>query len=338
MSKKARCLTVMLCAVTAFALLWFLGRLTQPKYMDTVPEGALIAEYYRETQPHQVIFIGDCEVYENFSPLSMWEECGITSYVRGSAQQLIWQSYALLEETFATEQPELVVYNVQAMHYGEPQSEAYNRMTLDGMRLSRYKLDGITASMTEEESLLSYLLPVMRYHSRLFELTDSDFRYLFRREPVSVAGYLPQTGVAPMIRLPSVPMLEDPALPEICFAYLEKLQTLCEANGARLVLIKSSSLWPHWYDEWDEQIAAFAASHSLDYINLIPAQEEIGLDFTTDTYDGGLHLNTSGADKLSRYFAHVLQDTYGIADLRSDSALAADWAQKKLLYAALTQE
>lgn len=338
MSKKARCLTVMLCAVTALALLWFLGRLTQPKYMDTVPEGALIAEYYRETQPHQVIFIGDCEVYENFSPLSMWEECGITSYVRGSAQQLIWQSYALLEETFATEQPELVVYNVQAMHYGEPQSEAYNRMTLDGMRLSRYKLDGITASMTEEESLLSYLLPVIRYHSRLFELTDSDFRYLFRREPVSVAGYLPQTGVVPMIRLPSVPMLEDPALPEICFAYLEKLQTLCEANGARLVLIKSSSLWPHWYDEWDEQIAAFAASHCLDYINLIPAQEKIGLDFTTDTYDGGLHLNTSGADKLSRYFAHVLQDTYGIKDLRSDSALAADWAQKKLLYAALTQE
>ena len=150
--------------------------------MSGVLEGAMTQEYYNEENPHDVIFVGDCEVYENFSPVTMWEEHGITSYIRGSAQQLIWQSYYLLEEVFERESPKVVVYNVQSMKYDTPQSEAYNRMTLDGMPLSKHKLDAIKASMTEDEDMVSYLIPFLRYRSRWSELTDEDFEYAFRRD------------------------------------------------------------------------------------------------------------------------------------------------------------
>ena len=53
----------------------------------------MIAEYYQEEKNHDVIFVGDCELYENISPQVLWDEYGINSYIRGSAQQLIWQSY-----------------------------------------------------------------------------------------------------------------------------------------------------------------------------------------------------------------------------------------------------
>ena len=43
---------------------WFLQALLMPKYVSEIPEGALIGEYYRETEDHDVLFIGDCEVYE----------------------------------------------------------------------------------------------------------------------------------------------------------------------------------------------------------------------------------------------------------------------------------
>ena len=95
-----------ICAALAVVLLWqLLTALLIPKYMTSIPEGALIAEYYEESTPHQVLFVGDCEVYENFSPATLWEEYGITSYIRGSAQQLIWQSYYLLEEMLKRESP-----------------------------------------------------------------------------------------------------------------------------------------------------------------------------------------------------------------------------------------
>ena len=98
-------------------LLIFIGltRLVVPKYMDDVLEGAFIEEYYDEETNHDVIFLGDCEVYENISPIKLWREAGITSFIRGSAQQLVWQSYYLLEDTLKYETPEVVVFNVQAL-------------------------------------------------------------------------------------------------------------------------------------------------------------------------------------------------------------------------------
>ena len=110
-----------------------------PKYVTGVVEGALIAEYYPEEKNHDVIFIGDCEVYENFSPQNLWEEYGINSFFRGTAQQLIWLSYYLLEDTLRYETPKVVVFNVLSMKYNEPQKEAYNRMTLESDPLEQIR-------------------------------------------------------------------------------------------------------------------------------------------------------------------------------------------------------
>ena len=331
--KWAPALALTLAAVCA--AVWLLGRLTQPKYMSGVLEGAMTSEYYGETVPHDVLFIGDCEVYENISPVAMWRESGISSYIRGSAQQLIWQSYYLLEEMLDRESPQMVVYNVQAMHYPEPQSEAYNRMTLDGMRLSSHKLGAMRASMLPDEDALSYLIPLLRYHSRWDELTEEDFVYWLRRDPVTVAGYLMRSDVKPMGRLPSAPILDDYAIGERCWEYLDKLRELCEAHGAQLLLIKSSSIWPYWYEEWDAQFVSYAEEHGLDYINFLPLNDEIGIDMQTDTYDAGLHLNIYGAEKLSVYLAHILSEQYGVPDRRGDPAYEADWARKCADYDAL---
>jgi len=71
-------------------VLFCLQALLIPKNMSgKLLEGALISEYYDNAGHNDVIFIGDCEVYENFSPITMWEEYGITSDIGGSAQQLI---------------------------------------------------------------------------------------------------------------------------------------------------------------------------------------------------------------------------------------------------------
>ncbi len=333
MDKKTKNIICLLtCAAVTALSVWLLGRLFQPKYMSGVLEGAMTAEYYRETAPHDVIFVGDCEVYENFSPVTLWEDRGITSYIRGSAQQLIWQSYWLLSEVFEYESPRVVVYNVQSMKYSQPQAEAYNRMTIDGMRLSKYKIGAIRDSMTQGEEWLSYLVPFLRYHSRWDELTAEDVRYMFSRDSVTVSGYLMRADVEPMTRLPEPPVLDDYDIDPVCFQYLDRMQKLCEDNGATLLLIKSPSLYPYWYEEWDAQISAWAGEHGLDYINLLEAAGEIGLDMETDTYDGGLHLNLYGAEKLSHYFGRILAEEYGVPDRSGETAYAAVWAEKSRAY------
>ena len=106
--------------------LYLLQCLLVPKYASDIKEGAMIKEYYNSEKNHDVLILGDCEVYENISPVTMWENYGISSYIRGSAEQLIWQSYYLLEDTLKYEKPQVVIVNVLAMTESDAKNEAYN--------------------------------------------------------------------------------------------------------------------------------------------------------------------------------------------------------------------
>ena len=174
----------------AIAGLFLLQRLLEPKYVDGV------AEYYREPRKDfDVVFVGDCEVYENFSPVALWEDYGINSYIRGSAEQYIWQSYYMLEDTLRYEKPKAVVFNVQSLQFNESQSEAYNRMTLEGMKWSPVKVKAIQASMKEDESFIEYVFPILRYHTRWSELSETDVKYMFQTKQVSHNGYYMRVDV-----------------------------------------------------------------------------------------------------------------------------------------------
>ncbi|MGN0141313.1 MAG: SGNH/GDSL hydrolase family protein [Roseburia sp.] len=334
LSKKKKVLRFVLSAVVVTVVLYLLQRLMIPKYMTGVVEGAMVAEYYGEEKDHDVVFIGDCELYENISPAVLWEEYGINSYIRGSAQQLIWQSYYLMEETFRYEKPDVVVFNVLSMKYNEPQKETYNRMTLDGMRWSSFKVKSILASMTEEESFVDYVFPLLRYHSRWNELDSDDLRYFWEKKPVTHNGYYMRVDVLPADNVPEGKILADYTFGDNAYAYLDKMVELCEENGVELVLVKAPSLYPYWYDEWDEQMTAYAEEHDLKYYNFLDLTDEIGLDYNTDTYDAGLHLNLSGAEKLSRYFGAILQEQCGLADRRGEEHLDELWEEKIAAYEA----
>ncbi len=315
-------------------LLGLLQALLMPKYMSEPREGALIAEYYAEEKDHDVLFIGDCEVYESFTPPTLWEEYGITSFIRGSAQQLAWHSYYLLEDALRYETPKAVVFNVLSLKYGTPQSEAYNRMSLDGMRWSSSKLKAIEASMTDEESFFSYVFPLLRYHSRWRELKREDFTYLFSRDTVSHNGYLMQTAVNPKESDKVGNELFDYTLPASSMEYLEKMRLLCEEKGTELILIKApTNTWGYyWYDEWEAQVEDYAEQKNLSYYNFIELEQEIGLDWSTDTYDAGVHLNVYGAEKLTSYFGKLLAEKHGLTDRRGEEALSERWNEKLKLY------
>ena len=331
------CIAVAVLLLTAIPVA--LGPVVEPKYLTASKEGSLTEEYYASVAEtnHDVLFIGDCEVFESFIPAILWEEYGISSYIRGGAQQLTWHSYYMLEDALRYETPKAVVFNVYALKYGTPQKEEYNRMALDGMEWSSVKLDAIRASMTEDEDVLSYLLPFLRFHSRWSELTAEDLAYAYKDKPlVSDSGYLMQTGIVPAdTQAEFIPEpLFDPRLPATAMDYLERMRSLCEERGIQLILIKApTNFWRyHWYDEWDEQVAAYAAEHDLTYYNLIDSAEEMGLDMSVDTYDAGAHLNVYGAEKLTRYFGDILRNDHGMTDGRCDTAASAVWTRRVEAY------
>ena len=176
--------------------------------------------------------------------------------------------------------------------------------------------------------MYSYLFPLLRYHDRWSQLSEEDFRYWFKRDTVSDNGYLMQVGVKPL----GDPHTERPLVNydfgENSWYYLEKMTELCKSKGVQLVLIKAPALSPVWWPQWDEQIETYAQENDLLYINMLEYQEEIGIDWQTDTYDTGLHLNVYGAEKAAAWFGKILQEKFQLADHRVESYLSVIWAEK----------
>ncbi len=330
-------LKFILSAIVALGGLFLLQRLLVPKYVDGIVEGAFVAEYYKEEKDFDVIFIGDCEVYENFSPIVLWEQYGINSYIRGSAEQYIWQSYYLLEDTLRYETPEVVIFNIQSLQFDVSQNEAYNRMTLEGMEWSPAKVKAILASMKPGEKFLDYVFPILRYHSRWSELESTDLRYLFDTKKVSHNGYYMRVDVRPAENVPEGRILADYSFGENAWKYLDMMTELCEEKGIELILIKAPSLYPYWYEEWEVQVEDYAAEHNLKYINFLELTEEVGIDYSLDTYDAGLHMNLSGAEKLASWLGNFLKEEIGLLDRRGEEALAASWKEKIADYEAEKQ-
>ncbi len=392
MNRWKKAAAAILSAGIVLILFLALQRLVEPKYADDILEGNFTSEYYNETTPHDVLFIGDCEVYENFDPIYLWKHFGITSYIRGNAQQLTWHSYYMLEDTLRYETPKAVIYNVQALTHAEPQREEYNRMALDGMKWSKTKFDAIQASMCKGEHLLDYIFPLLRYHQRIFDLSGSDMTYYWNARKVTHNGYYMRIDVLPVSEsdvadptwllgkpeeetpeededtsMESDDLIDDPwgdiegadeeeeengndtnmpALDDAGegkpfgsypLAYLEKIRILCEEKGIQLILIKAPSLAPQWYSSDNDQVTAYAGKYNLPYINFYDLLEETGIDYETDTYDGGLHMNLNGADKLSAYLGNRLAGQYGITDHRNDSELAAAYEKKVSFYEEMKQ-
>ncbi len=306
--KKVRVVIIIILFIGLFI---FLNALLMPKYQDSLVEGSMISEYYKSPKNHEVIFIGDCEVYANFNPMVLYDEYGISSYVRGSSQQMIWQSYYVLEETLKYEIPKAVVLNINSLRYdktSDKRSEAYNRLMIDRMRWSKTKVDLIKESMLEEETFISYVLPILRYHSRYDELSLEDVKYLFKRKDVTFNGFLVNKNVKGVENLPTKRNLNTYEFNKENMEWLDKILELCKKHNIKLILVKAPSVYPYWYTEYDEQIISYASKNDILYFNLLDKASEMGINYSTDTYDGGLHLNLAGSIKNSKYFGRILKE------------------------------
>ena len=132
----------------------------------------------------------------------------------------------------------------------------------------------------------------------------------------------------PAMDFPDPMPLPDYTLGSYAMSYLDKMTALCKEKGIELLLVKAPIAYPHWYRQWDEQMVEYAEKNHINYINFIPLQDEIGLDMTRDTYDGGLHLNLTGAEKMASYFGAYLKEHYDLTDYRTNEKYAEVWNKK----------
>lgn len=270
-----------------------------------------------------VLFMGNSDVYRGISPIKMWDEYGITSYVFSTSGSRMWTAYYLLEESLKYQNPKLIVLNMDFTFNETDASEANYRKAFDNMKLGITKIKAIQDPIFKisNEQKLSYIFPIARYHSRWDELTAEDFTEVLKKERFAYKGLdmvgdiKPYTGGNEYMERRKY---KDIKIGERCSTYLKKIINLCKNKNIELLLIEIPSA-DSWTKDLSDKVYDFAQDNHLDFVDMNLNYDKFGFNWEKNTCDGGDHLNVYGAESVSTYLGEYIKNKYDIPDRKQDS-------------------
>lgn len=304
--------------------LFLFGTISEVLRRKTAGESDMVHSFYEvEKDSLDVLFLGSSHLYYGVQPNELWREYGMTSYVLGSPEQTAATSYFLLKEAFRYQKPKVVALESYYLWFdGLYNSEARLRQAFDGMRFGRTKLEMIQELLGGEGpgTKLSYCLPFLKYHGRWNVLENYDFH----TKPYLKGARIDYTAVP--VEDPGLP--ETPSrIPEVNLEYLEKMQELCEENGAKLVVFAI----PYGAEEKEGRyekrqgtnltLEDWLEERDIPFAFYQKQQPEL-IDFAADFRDR-THLNTAGAEKMTFEIGRWLSGTYALTDHRGDPEFAS---------------
>ncbi len=326
MKKKIENISKVLVFVVVFVLLFLaVTQVFVDKSMvktDDWPTTSTMAGFYdMEENTVDVIFLGSSHAFAAFNPQELYNEYGLTSYNLGSGQQNMLVSYYWLEEALKYQSPQAVVLDCMVAFPYETEevlnsSEENIRKAIDPMKFSSTKWNAIQdiCSYDSEQTITSYLFPLLRYHERWKELDEDDFSYSELVQSNELKGYSALKVNTNPERF--APVYTDETIGEVPFdpiqeKYLEKIVSLCKENGIQLVLTRT----PYYTATTKEynRLVSFAQENGLivvDY-NLRQTQLLIDYDNVSDQYDLE-HANLQGATKITDYMGEILTTELGV--------------------------
>lgn len=348
----------------------------RPTFFEN-PAASLNYFYSQEEGVDQVLYLGTSHSEFGVSPMEIYEDSGIVSYNISTSVQPVEVSYFLLQSALKRQSPKVVLLDVSSLFFQDDVSDVAWRYVMDGMPFGGTKIEMAreyamlrnntdTFTLSCEADFVNSLLPMFQYHTRWSELSSLDFEDVWSRKPYALTGYClypfrsGSIAVDEMNEIMESLQKEDTAytytyesdnssafeenstlytatVTERKRSYLEKMQKLCEANGATLLLIKYPTInnpiyyGSAWTSERAKVINELAEEMGLDFLDLV-YDADYDFDYTTDFGDGGMHCNYLGAKKNSLYLSSYLQETYGL-----EGSTYEPYEENRVIYDKLTK-
>ena len=310
-------------------LLFAISPIFVPKWIDSKFQHVtqIVRGFYAERKDSlDVVFIGDSNIYNGVSPQELWGDYGIASYDFAVPAACAWTNYYYFEEMMKYQHPQVAVLDVNGLTCAETQGE--HRKIFDNLPLSENKIRAMNDerygfSMNGKIGMIFQVIP---FHSRFVELNSDDLRYAYSYEDFDEKGYnlttqiLPYEGGDYMLNMDT-----QYELPAVAVEYFDKIVERAKQEDIQLILISvpSTKAW-----NLTKSVAAqnYASAQGLPYLDLNSRTAELGLDWRTDTFDHGEHMNLSGAQKVTHFMGEYLKRNYELPDRREDAEYR-DWKE-----------
>lgn len=333
--KLVRILKFICFCLVAILLINGINSLFKPKWLENRWQSAKTNNsfYDLEKDSTEVLFFGSSVIAAAVDPFQLYNEQGISSYNLGVMSQPIMSTYFWLKEASKTQDIEVAVVDIKSAGRDKEKEVEKARKSYDYMREGKTKLQyaieyNNVHKDDEEVQLWDYLFPLSIYHSRWDELTYDDYDFFLGNDDSYTRGFSTLTtefrdsdkfsqskyekGKYDGIKLDTD---EVEKVDSVNAAYADRLIDFAKEEGIKLLFIRTPD--ETWDTEQYNYIKKLADDNDIEYLdfNLKEMREKIGFDYAVDAADT-VHLNTKGAQKLTKYLGKYLAENYQLTDYR----------------------
>lgn len=263
------------------------------RYLEGYTAGGILGEDFDTID---VLVLGDSNAAQGIAPMKWYDEHGITGYTYAAGWLSMYNIYYRLLQIYEEQNPKVVVL-CTAPAYSKKSSETY--------------IQSAVGDIADE------LLPLLRFHDNWKYLTPDN---LFTEKDYSWRdvnkGYTPITDVAGR---PNTDYMYDTCasepIPFLVKWYMQRILQLCAEHDSEVLLVTVPAA-VGWNLARHNGIAAFAEENGVPYLDFNMPKTNPGIDWTTDTADGGTHLNWLGAQKVTEALGGYLMAHYDLTDHR----------------------
>lgn len=274
-----------------------------------------ISGFYQEPENEfAVMYFGSSHAYASFSPLEIWKNTGVKSYVFATQKQPMWASVAYLKEALKTQKPVLAILECNMLYDdSEYMDEGTNYSFMDDIPLSANKI-ALAQQAAGEGERFPLVFPFVKYHSRWGDLTKTDFTFRRSQTRDPYKGFVmlpPKTGGDRINRFYLSKNLEPSPLSAKNEQYLREFIELCQENGIALWMVKAPcNIAPENYRKM-LAAAEIAAEYGVpfDDFNSVESYQAIGIDPDENFFDQR-HMDIVGGNRFSDYFSGLLTERY----------------------------
>lgn len=276
-----------------------------------------------EEKEIDVMFFGNSHMINGIYPMELWNEYGMISYNCAGHGNRIPTTYWVLRNVLDNYEPKLVAIDIFLVEYNEkmvPERKGIDQLhiSFDWLGLSRNKLGMVNYLFDDIGTKMEFLFPISIYHDRWSTLSQSDFEVDYS---VNMgAEYRVNCAMPNEFHLIDRNEREDSD--SLGKEYLCKMIEECQSRGVEVLLINIPYPADENLQRWANSVDLLAEQYGVNYLNL--PYEDTGVDFFSDMYDSGSHLNPSGARKITSFIGQYIMEHYEIPN-RSQNMAYADW-------------
>lgn len=291
-------------------------------------------DYIQSEEPLDVMFFGSSHAYYTWIPMVLWNEYGIASYNMGNPTERISTTYWTMKQAFNEHTPQVAIVDLYVINEVSQKVDWYAEFVHDAWDCFPLSVDKVKAAIDvfeEKENTIETLFPFGMYHSRWNDITSEDFlKGTKRSKGITVNEF------TEVVSFESPTLIDDVAdVSEMGVGpdYLSRIMDLCDEKNVELIFVYT----PHIASEDGQRavnwVKEMASQRDVEVLDLV--REDI-VDYAIDMEDDS-HLNSSGAQKTTKFLGNYLVNNCNLEDHRQDLTYSS-WADASIKYSMLRDE